>query len=219
MSIQLRREIKKLCSLIAVCLLLTYAQVVGASPNENREKAIFAGGCFWCMEPPFDKLKGVESTVSGYIGGSKINPTYEEVSAGKTGHIEAVEITFDPSKISYEDLLKVFWRQIEPTDDGGQFVDRGEQYTSAIFYLNETQKTIAEKSKTELQASGKFKTPIKTKIRQATKFYAAEDYHQDYYLKNTVRYKYYRYRSGRDEYLDKVWGKDRENKALLKAKP
>lgn len=207
---------KSILSPIAALVLLANAQNTIASTSENREKAVLAGGCFWCMEPPFDKLKGVEATVSGYIGGTKVNPTYEEVSAGKTGHIEAVEITFDPAKISYEDLLKVFWRQIEPTDDGGQFVDRGEQYSSAIFYLNEKQKAIAEKSKDELQASGKFKTPIKTKIRAATTFYAAEDYHQDYYLKNTVRYKYYRYRSGRDEYLDKVWGKDREIKALLK---
>ncbi len=173
--------------------------------------AVFAGGCFWCMEPPFEKIKGVSSVVSGYAGGEKPNPTYKEVSAGGTGYLEVVEVTFDPKVVSYEDLLKVYWRQIDPTDAGGQFVDRGDQYSSAIFYQNEEQKKLAEKSKDEISKSGKFKDPIATVIRPLTKFYPAEEYHQDYYKKNPLRYKYYRYNSGRDQKLDKYWGKHREH--------
>ncbi len=168
-------------------------------------QAIFAGGCFWCMTPPFEKLPGVESVVSGYIGGTGVNPTYEDYA--EKGHVEAVLITFDPKKITYEDLLNVFWHQINPTDAGGQFADRGPQYRSAIFYENDEQKKLAEESKQTLAASGKFDKPIVTEILKATTFYPAEEYHQDYYKKNSIRYA-----SGRDQFLDKVWGKDREVK-------
>jgi len=174
------------------------------------EKAIFAGGCFWCMEGPFEKLPGVISVTSGYTGGSKVNPTYEEVSSGSTGHAESVEILFDPSKISYSKLLEVFWMQIDPTDDDGQFVDRGGQYRSAIFYLNDEQKRLAEESKAKLAQSGRFDQPILTQIKPASTFYPAEEYHQDYYKKNPIRYHWYRGGSGRDRFLDRVWGEDRE---------
>ncbi|WP_305044017.1 peptide-methionine (S)-S-oxide reductase MsrA [Geoalkalibacter sp.] len=173
------------------------------------DKAIFAGGCFWCMEPPFEKLPGVIAVISGYIGGTKENPTYQEVSAGITGHAEAVEITYDPAQVSYADLLEVFWRNIDPTDGGGQFVDRGSQYRSAIFYLDEEQRRLAEESKARLARSGTFSKPIVTQIVPASTFYPAEAYHQDYYKENPVRYQFYRYGSGRDRFLDKVWGKDR----------
>lgn len=171
------------------------------------ELATFAGGCFWCMEPPFEKVDGVKSAVSGYTGGSKENPTYEEVSGGGTGHAEAVQVTYDPKKISYEKILDIFWRNVNPTDAGGQFVDRGSQYRSGIFYHSEAQKKAALKSKEELDKSGKFKKPIVTEITEFKKFYSAEEYHQDYYKKNSVRYKFYRSRSGRDQYLESIWGK------------
>ena len=167
--------------------------------------AIFAGGCFWCMEPPFEKLPGVTAVVSGYIGGRKANPTYEDYAG--SGHIEAVKIIYDPSKITYSRLLDVFWRQIDPTDSGGQFVDRGPEYRSAIFYLDEAQKAAAEKSRDALGRSGRFRKPLVTEITKASAFYPAEDYHQDYYKKSAIKYKFYRYRSGRDDFLDKVWGK------------
>ena len=170
------------------------------------EKATFAGGCFWCMVPPFEKLDGVKEVISGYTGGYKDNPTYEEVSSGKTGHVEAIEVTFDPSKVSYEKLLDVFWRQIDPTDQGGQFVDRGSQYRSVIFFHNPEQKALAEKSKENLAKSGRFSKPVVTEILPAGKFYRAEEYHQDYWKKNPIRYKFYRYNSGRDQFLKKAWG-------------
>ncbi|WP_303721337.1 peptide-methionine (S)-S-oxide reductase MsrA [Malonomonas rubra] len=178
--------------------------------SSGLSRAIFAGGCFWCMEPPFEKLPGVIAVVSGYTGGNRPNPSYKEVSAGGTGHAEAVEVTFDPQLISYQRLLEVFWQQIDPTDAGGQFVDRGKQYRSGIYPLNDDQMQQAQASKRELVASGRFKQPIITEIVQAGPFYPAEDYHQDYYKKNPLRYKYYRYGSGRDRFLDRVWGEDRE---------
>lgn len=183
-----------------------------AAPNKaaGLETALFAGGCFWCMEPPFEKLKGVREVVSGYTGGSTVNPTYEEVSAGRTGHREAVRVTYDPAVVSYEQLLQVFWRQIDPTDAEGQFVDRGGQYASAIFYYTPRQKAAAEKSKQALQWSGRFTKPLVTDLLPAGAFYRAEEYHQDYYKKNPLRYKFYRFNSGRDQFLDKVWGKHRE---------
>jgi methionine-S-sulfoxide reductase len=170
--------------------------------------AIFAGGCFWCMEPPFEKLDGVLAVTSGYTGGTVANPTYEQVSAGGTGHAEAVMITYDPAKLSYRQLLEVFWHNIDPTDGGGQFVDRGDQYRSAIFYQNEEERLLAEKSRDEVAASGRFKGKIVTEIVPAGPFYPAEGYHQDYYKHNPVRYQYYRWGSGRDAFLDRVWGKD-----------
>lgn len=179
-----------------------------SSAQTELDRATLAGGCFWCMEGPFEKLEGVLEVISGYTGGHKANPTYEEVSSGMTGHLEAVQITFDPSKISYSEILDLFWRQINPTDSGGQFVDRGRQYRTAIFYHNEEQKALAERSKAELNKSGRYKDPIVTEIIKASDFYKAEEYHQDYYKKNSIRYKFYRYRSGRDQYLKKIWGSE-----------
>lgn len=169
------------------------------------EKAIFAGGCFWCMVVPFDKMEGVEKVVSGYTGGEGENPNYQDYA--EKGHIEAIEITFDPGKISFEKLLDVFWKQIDPTDDGGQFCDRGPQYRSAIFFTNEKQKETAERSKKELGESGKFEKPIATEIISASTFYPAEDYHQDYHSKNPIRYNFYRFSCGRDQRLKEVWEK------------
>jgi len=175
--------------------------------SQTTSKAMFAGGCFWCMEKPFEHIPGVLSAVSGYTTGTSKNPTYQNYMAG--GHLEAVEVTFNPSLVSYEKLLDVFWHQINPTDDGGQFVDRGYAYSTGIFYFNDEQKRLAEVSKEALIQSKKFDKPIVTPIKAAQTFYAAEDYHQDYYKKNPVRYWYYRRGSGRDDFLDKVWGENR----------
>ena len=169
-------------------------------------KATFAGGCFWCMEPPFDKLDGVISTTSGYIGGQKLNPTYEEVSAGRTGHTEAMQIVYDPKKISYEKLLEVFWHNVDPTVKGAQFCDQGNQYRTGIFVHDEQQKRAAENSKIALDKSKPFKAALVTEISLATQFYPAEDYHQDYYMKNPIRYKFYRNGCGRDARLKELWG-------------
>lgn len=179
----------------------------GSSPvgTAGEEKATFAGGCFWCMESPFEKLKGVKDVISGYTGGHVENPSYQEVSSGSTGHLEAIQVIYDPSQISYSQLLDVFWRQVDPTDPGGQFVDRGEQYTTAIFYHSDKQKEEAESSKAKLQASGRYTASVVTPIRKASPFYRAEDYHQDYYKKNPIRYKFYRFNSGRDRYLKGIW--------------
>ena len=174
--------------------------------GKTLAKATFAGGCFWCMEPPFDKLPGVISTTSGYTGGSKLNPTYEEISAGATGHAEAVQVVYDPSKISYPELLKVFWRNIDPTIKDRQFCDAGTPYRSAIFYHTDEQKIQAEESKSALEKSKPFPEPIVTEIVAASDFYPAEDYHQDYYRKNPIRYKFYRYNCGRDQRLQQLWG-------------
>lgn len=168
--------------------------------------AIFAGGCFWCMEPPFVNHAGVIDVVSGYIGGEQPNPTYEEVSTGKTGYVEAVKIIYDPEKTSYRDLLEMYWQQIDPTDPGGQFSDRGSQYQTAIFYLSEDQKREAEESRAALERSGKFSRPIVTQIRPASEFYNAEDYHQNYYQTYPFQYKYYRKGSGREDFLKRTWG-------------
>lgn len=169
------------------------------------EKATFAGGCFWCLDAAIRQIGGVIDVMSGYTGGQKENPTYEEVSSGTTGHYEAVQITFDPSKISYDALLQFFWRNIDPTDPGGQFADRGSQYQTAIFYHNEEQKILAERSKEKLEKSGKFSRPIATKIIPFTKFYEAESYHQNYSEKNPIRFKLYKTASGRESYLKKTW--------------
>ena len=181
------------------------AQSLGSRPTA---KATFAGGCFWCMEPPYDELEGVISTISGYIGGTKKNPTYEQVSAGTTGHTEAVQITYDPQKISYEKLLEVFWRNIDPLTANAQFCDSGSQYRSGIFYHDEAQKKLAEASKKRVQS--RFKKPIVTEIVRASEFYPAEDYHQDYYKKNPIRYKVYRYGCGRDQRLQELWGDEKK---------
>ena len=173
--------------------------------------ATFAGGCFWCMEPPYDKLDGVISTTSGYTGGQEKNPTYREVSSGTTGHAESVQVVYDPTKVSYEKLLDVFWHNIDPFTANAQFCDHGSQYRSAIFYHNEEQKRLAEASKQALEKSGRFTKPIVTEIVPATEFYPAEEYHQDYYQKNPIRYKYYRYSCGRDAVLEGIWGKVEES--------
>jgi peptide-methionine (S)-S-oxide reductase len=179
----------------------------GAAPGPGLQKATFAGGCFWCMEPAFDKLQGVQSVVSGYTGGRKINPTYEEVSAGTTGHAESIEIVYDPSVIGYSILLDVFWHNIDPTVKDRQFCDIGSQYRSAIFYHTEEQKRLAAESKKALEQSKRFPGPIYTEIVPATTFYPAEEYHQQYYRKNPIRYKYYRFGCGRDQRLKELWGK------------
>ena len=189
--------------LLGVALAAMAAEPVAKA--QATATAVFAGGGFWCMEPPFDKLPGVVATTSGYTGGQKINPTYQEVSAGDTGHIEAVQITYEPKQVSYERLLEVFWRNVDPLDKGGQFCDRGNTYTSAIFYQNEEQKRLAEQSKAAIEK--KLGKPVVTAIRPAATFYAAEDYHQDYYKKNPLRYKYYRYSCGRDQRLEELWGR------------
>jgi peptide methionine sulfoxide reductase msrA/msrB len=175
--------------------------------QKGYDLATFAGGCFWCMEPVYKKLSGVIKVVSGYTGGTTINPTYEEVSSGTTGHYEAIQISFDPSKVSYIDLLDIFWHQIDPTDPNGQFVDRGTQYQTAVFYYNPEQKKIAEESILALNESKKYPKPIVTKVIPATVFYPAEEYHQDFYNKSPLQYQTYRYHSGRDEFIEKIWGK------------
>jgi len=175
-------------------------------PGKAKALATFAGGCFWCMEPPFEELPGVAEVVAGYTGGKVANPTYAQVSSGATGHLEAIQVRYDPSKISYEDLLEVFWRQIDPTDDGGQFADRGPQYRTAIFYHDEAQRAAAEESRDELEASGRFDGPIATEIRKAGPFYPAEDYHQDYYEKNPLHYQLYKNGSGREGFIKSTWG-------------
>jgi peptide methionine sulfoxide reductase msrA/msrB len=173
--------------------------------QRSLELATFAGGCFWCMVKPFDQMPGVVRVVSGYTGGHKPNPTYEEVCSETTGHAEAVQITFDPAILPYRKLLDIFWKQIDPTDPGGQFYDRGSSYRTAIFYHTEEQKAEAERSKEELAASGRFDKPIVTEIVPAGPFYPAEDYHQDYYKKNPFRYEMYRKGSGRDAFIEKTW--------------
>ncbi|MHB8481491.1 MAG: peptide-methionine (S)-S-oxide reductase MsrA [Nitrospiria bacterium] len=178
-----------------------------ANPDTRPELATFAGGCFWCMVPPFKKLEGVISVTSGYTGGHVENPTYEQVSAGGTGHAEAVQIRYDPGRISYETLLNVFWHNIDPTAVDYQFCDHGHQYRSEVFYHTDTQKRLAEESRAALEKKKPFKGPIVTKISPALKFYPAEEYHQDFYNKNPIRYKFYRYHCGRDQRLEELWGK------------
>jgi peptide-methionine (S)-S-oxide reductase len=219
----LRHIIQTVCSIAAVAAaifaLLTFTPIgnvnaqQSASPEKatapkpgTTAKAVFAGGCFWCMEAPFDKLDGVLATTSGYIGGKKKDPTYQEVSAGWTGHTEAVEVEYDPSKVSYDKLLYVFWRNIDPTVMNRQFCDGGSQYRSGIFYVNEAQKTAAEASKAALKKSKPFRGDVVTEITPATMFYPAEEYHQDYYKKNPIRYAYYRNGCGRDQRLKELWG-------------
>jgi peptide-methionine (S)-S-oxide reductase len=185
-------------------LLFSFA----ASEAQQRAEAVatLAGGCFWCMEPPFDKLDGVSSTISGYIGGHLANPTYEQVSDGQTGHAEAVQVTYDPAVVSYERLLEVFWHNVDPLDAGGQFCDRGDQYRTAIFYHSEEQRRQAEASKLALKEAHALPGDIVTEIVQAGEFYPAEDYHQNYYERNPIRYNYYRFTCGRDRRLESLWG-------------
>lgn len=191
---------------IIVAAALAAGAANAATPTGGQAIATFAGGCFWCMEPPYDALDGVISTTSGYTGGHKPNPTYEEVSSGTTGHTEAVQVVYDPKRISYERLLEVFWRNIDPMAPIAQFCDHGTQYRSAIFYHDAEQRKLAEESKRALESSGRFKSPIVTEIVAAGAFYPAEEYHQDYYKKNPIRYKFYRAACERDQRLGELWG-------------
>jgi peptide-methionine (S)-S-oxide reductase len=191
---------------VVVIPILAAAAAPGLGAK-GLETATFAGGCSWCMEHPFDELNGVVSVTSGYTGGRKVNPTYEEVSSGTTGHAESVQVVFDPSKVTYQKLLDVFWHNIDPTVADRQFCDTGHQYRSAIFYHDETQRRLAEESKASLDHSKKLPSPVVTEIVPATTFYAAEEYHQHYYRKNPIRYKFYRSRCGRDQRLEELWGK------------
>ena len=193
--------------LVSLIAFVAFAVLNRAYSAEPLGKATFAGGCFWCMEPPFDKLDGVKSTTSGYIGGKKKNPTYKQVSSGKTSYTEAVEILYDPKKISYQKLLDVFWRNIDPLTPNRQFCDWGSQYRAGIFYHDENQRRLAEESRKKIEESKRFIAPIVTEITAATKFYEAEGYHQDYYKKNPIRYKTYRKGCGRDQRLEQLWGK------------
>jgi len=209
---KISRKEGKTMIMLSMELLLTGLAIsallaVTVSSPADYEKATFAGGCFWCMQPPFEKLDGVVEVLSGYTGGSGANPTYEDYE--QKGHIEAIQVKYDPSKISYSNLLDVFWRQIDPLDRGGQFVDRGPHYRSAIFYHSDEQKRLAEKSKEELGKSGRFDKPIVTEIIESSAFHKAEDYHQNYHSRNPQHYKLYRYNSGRDRYLEEVWGRDK----------
>ncbi len=190
--------------LLSSLLLVPFHQVVAAA----TEKATFAGGCFWCMEHPFDELPGVVSVTSGYTGGQKKNPTYKEVSAGGTGHTESVQVVYDPAKIGYEKLLTVFWHNIDPTAQDRQFCDSGNQYRSAIFFHTDDQRRSAVKSKEALERNKPFREPVVTEITRASEFYPAEEYHQNYYKKNPIRYKYYRNGCGRDQRLKELWGSE-----------
>ncbi len=201
-------------------ILSLIAFQTGADMNDShRRQATFAGGCFWCMEADFEKIDGVIEAVSGYTGGEMKNPSYEQVSSGTTGHLEAVQVTYDPEKIGYQQLLEVFWRHINPTDAGGQFVDRGPQYRSAIFYHDESQKKAAEASKAKLENAGRFDRPIATEILPLKDFYPAEAYHQDYWRKNPIRYRFYRMGSGRDQFLSQTWKDEMKNNPKEKPNP
>ncbi|MDA8793448.1 peptide-methionine (S)-S-oxide reductase MsrA [Bacteriovoracaceae bacterium] len=194
-------------------------KVTQQMPNSsNISQATFAGGCFWCMEPPFEAEKGVTKVEAGYANGHKENPTYEEVSGGGTGHLEVIRVEYDSNVVSYERLLEIFWRNIDPTDDQGQFVDKGQQYTSAVLFHDDIQKDLALNSKVELEKSGQFQKSIVTPIVPLTKYYTAENYHQDYYKKNPLRYKFYRFNSGRDQYLEKKWTKDESKNEVAQEK-
>src|SRR5581483_9044426 len=199
--------IKTLRHRILAGLLLVAILASSGRTMARQEVATFAGGCFWCMQGPFEGLPGVSEVLAGYTGGSGPNPTYEDYA--EKGHLEAIQVTFDPTKVSYIELLDIYWRQIDPTDPGGQFVDRGTQYGSAIYYHSQKQKKLAEKSKTALAKSGRFDKPLVTRILKAGAFYKAEDYHQDYHTKNPFHYNLYRHNSGRDQFLEKMWGKER----------
>jgi peptide-methionine (S)-S-oxide reductase len=191
--------------IVLMSVLLACLGIKCHAQQEKEEAAIFAGGCFWCVQHDFDQVKGVLSTTAGYTGGGLANPTYAEVATGKTGHVEAVEVKYDPSIVSYQQLLNVYWHNVDPTRDNGQFCDIGNEYRPVIFYENETQRTLAEQSKEELMAQNKMH-PILVQILPAKTFYPAEEDHQEYYKKNPTRYKFYRYNCGRDQRLKELWG-------------
>jgi methionine-S-sulfoxide reductase len=199
-------HMKPKLSLAVTIIALSLCSFVASKAIAKEQSAVFAGGCFWCTESDFEKLDGVISAASGYIGGELKNPTYKQVSSGGSGHTEAVEVIFDDQIVSYSDLVEYFWKTIDPTDGGGQFCDRGQQYRSEIFYQTEEQRSIAQASKDALAASGLLTAEIATQLTPWSRFYAAEDYHQDYYLKNPVRYNYYRWGCGREKRLAELWG-------------
>jgi peptide-methionine (S)-S-oxide reductase len=180
------------------------SSLAAAQSDDGFERAVFAGGCFWCMEPPYDKVDGVIETISGFSGGHVVDPSYEQVTRGGTGHLEVVQVVYDPERVGYEKLLDIYWRNVDPFDGGGQFCDRGESYRPAIFVQGEEQERLARQSLRDVQA--RFEQTIKVTIEPFEAFYAAEDYHQDYYDENPIRYKYYRWRCGRDDRLEEVWG-------------
>ena len=198
--------------LISGLLAVVGLAMFSSAAMAKEETAIFGGGCFWCMEPPFEQLDGVVEVVAGYTGGTEEDADYKKVSSGRTDHYEAVRVIYDPAKVSYKELVETFWRQIDPTDDGGQFADRGSHYKTAIFYNTEDQRAVAEMSKEELDASKIFDRPVVTDILPAQPFYLAEEYHQDYYLKNVLHYSMYKKGSGRQPFIERVWGKEMENK-------
>jgi len=206
--VSFRRAATAVAGLVAALLFTATAAQAPKAPPAGSAVATFAGGCFWCMEPPYDKLDGVVSTTSGYMGGTVKNPTYEQVSNGTTGHTEVVQVAFDPKKMSYEKLLEVFWKNIDPTVKDRQFCDVGTQYRTAIFVHSDEQRTAADKSKALLATTKPFKDPIVTPVVAATEFWPAEAYHQDYYIKNPTRYNYYRTGCGRDARLKSLWGND-----------
>jgi len=190
-----------------ILIVLLVAATGSAGHAAEQAKAVFAGGCFWCMEEVFEKVEGVVSVTSGYVGGQKTNPTYEEVSAGGTGHAESVEVVYDPAKVSYQKLLDHFWKNVDPLTPNAQFCDHGTQYRAAIFYGNDEEKRQAEASRQAVEQSKRFTEPIVTQIVSAAKFYPAEDYHQDFYKKNPIRYKFYKHNCGRAQRLEMLWGK------------
>jgi peptide-methionine (S)-S-oxide reductase len=204
------RRLARALVALAIALLAPAAvaqEGSSTSAKDGRALATFAGGCFWCMEPPYDELDGVIATTSGYAGGTTADPTYQQVSQGRTGHAEVVQVAYDPAKVTYEELLEVFWRNVDPLDAGGQFCDRGDQYRTGIFVHDEEQRRLAERSKQALEDSQRFDgQPIVTEIEEAGPFYPAEDYHQDYYEKNPIRYKFYRWNCGRGQRLAELWG-------------
>ena len=194
-------------SLYMILIILLVAATGSAGHAAEQAKAVFAGGCFWCMEEVFEKVEGVVSVTSGYMGGQKTNPTYEEVSAGGTGHAESVEVVYDPARVSYQKLLDSFWKNVDPLTPNVQFCDHGSQYRAVVFYGNEEEKRQAEASKQSIEQAKRFTEPIVTQIVTASKFYPAEDYHQDFYKKNPTKYKFYKYTCGRAQRLEQLWGK------------
>jgi len=194
-----------------ILLVVVFSNVLLEPVVESGEpaKAYFAGGCFWCMEEAFEKVDGVIAAVSGYMGGTVQNPSYEEVSSGRTGHAESIEVLYDPSKVTYNQLLEAFWRNVDPITPSAQFCDHGTQYRAAIFYQNDQEKRFAEESKQAIEQSKRFTQPIVTQIVMASQFYTAEEYHQDFYKKNPIRYKFYKYNCGRAQRLDELWGKSK----------
>ena len=192
---------------LIVCMILANVPLADTPAATHSAKAYFAGGCFWCMEEAFEKVEGVVTVVSGYMGGTVANPSYEEVSAGRTGHAESVEVIYDSTKVTYQKLLDAFWHNVDPLTPNAQFCDHGSQYRSAIFYSTEEEKRLAEESKSAIEQAKKFPAPIVTQLAPAATFYPAEDYHQDYYKKNPLRYKYYKYGCGRANRLEVLWGK------------